>query len=68
MNDTKEWYRSRTIWAAAVAIGAGVAGMFGFPLDGIDNSALADKLLDAVTAIAGIVAILGRLSADTKIG
>ena len=38
------------------------------PVAGLDNSALADTLLQAVTAISGLVAIFGRLGARDRIG
>jgi hypothetical protein len=65
---TKPWYLSRTIWASIVTILTGVAGVTGVPLDGLDNSALTDGLLQAVSAVCGLVAIFGRLSAQHRIG
>jgi HK97 family phage prohead protease len=35
---------------------------------GLDNSALTDTLLQAVAAVAGLVAVFGRLSAKSRIG
>lgn len=68
MNDTKPWYLSRTIWASLVTIATASAGLLGVSADGIDGPALTDNILQAVTAVAGIVAILGRLSATNRIG
>lgn len=65
---TKPWYLSRTIWASVVTILTGAAGLTGLPLDGLDNSALADTLLQAISAISGLIAIFGRLSARDRIG
>ena len=42
--------------------------MLGVPLAGIDNSALTDTLLQAITAVSGLVAIFGRLEAKSRIG
>lgn len=67
MEDAKPWYMSRTIWAALVMVGATIAGGFGFALDDADTEALADALFQAVAALAGVVAILGRLGATTRI-
>lgn len=68
MITTKPWYLSRTIWASIVTILTGAAGLTGLPLDGLDGSALADTLLQAVSAISGLIAVFGRLSAKERIG
>jgi hypothetical protein len=68
MTNTKPWWQSRTVWAAAVTMLAGL-----FHLTGIELSAtLQDELVTLVTAsaeiAAGIVAFIGRLKADARIG
>lgn len=68
MTESKPWYLSRTIWASVVTIVSGAAGLTGLPLDGLDNSALTDTLLQAISAVSGLIAILGRLSAKHRIG
>lgn len=68
MTDSKPWYLSRTIWASLITIVTAAAGILGVPVAGIDNAALADTLLQAVTAISGLVAIFGRLGAQSRIG
>ena len=68
MTDSKPWYLSRTIWASLITIVTAAAGIVGVPVAGIDNSALADTLLQAITAISGLVAIFGRLGANSRIG
>lgn len=68
MTDIKPWYLSRTIWASLVTILTAVGGIAGLPLSGIDGSALTDTLLQAITAISGLLAIFGRLNASTRIG
>jgi hypothetical protein len=68
MTASKPWYLSRTIWASIITILTGTAGLTGLPLDGLDNSALTDTLLQAISAISGLVAIFGRLSAKHRIG
>lgn len=67
MTDSKPWYLSKTIWASLVAIGSAVAGMAGLPVAGLDNSALAETILQATTALSGLAAIVGRLSARSVI-
>ena len=68
MTNSKPWYLSRTIWASLITIVTAAAGILGLPVAGIDNAALADTLLQAITAISGLVAIFGRLGANSRIG
>lgn len=68
MTDIKPWYLSRTIWAALVTIGVALLGLFGLSVDGVDQPALVEGLLQAVGAVAGVVALFGRLSARSRIG
>ncbi len=68
MIDSKPWYLSRTIWASLITILTAAAAILGVPVAGIDNAALTDTLLQAITAISGLVAIFGRLGANSRIG
>ena len=67
MTSSKPWYLSRTIWASVVTILTGGAGLIGLPLGGIDSAALTDTILQAVTAVSGLIAIMGRVSAKERI-
>lgn len=68
MTLTKPWYLSRTIWASIVTVLTGVGGIIGLPTDGIDNQVLVETLLQAISAISGLVAIFGRMAATDRIG
>ena len=68
MTDTKPCYLSRTIWASIVTTLTGAAGLAGLHVGGLDSSALTDSIFQVVTAVSGVVAIFGRLSAQHKIG
>jgi hypothetical protein len=68
MTDSKPWYLSRTVWAAVVTILVALLGLLGVPTDGFDDAAFVDTLLQAATAVAGVVALLGRLAARARIG
>lgn len=68
MTDSKPWYFSRTIWAAAVTIASALCALFGLTIAEVDQSALVEGVLQTVAAIAGLVALLGRLRATTRIG
>lgn len=68
MDGYKAWYLSRTIWASVITVASAAAALIGVPVDGLDTGALTDSLLQAVTAISGIIAILGRIGATSRIG
>ncbi len=68
MTASKPWYLSRTIWASVVTVLAGAAGLSGLPLDAAHDAALVDTLLQALSAVSGLVAVFGRLSAKHRIG
>lgn len=68
MDARKPWYLSRTIWASLITIVMAAAGLLGVPVAGIDNAALTDTILQAISALSGLIAIFGRLSATDKIG
>jgi hypothetical protein len=67
MDTIKPWYLSKTIWAAAVTLGVSAAGLFGFATDTLDQSSLVETIMQLVTAVAGLVAIIGRFSANSRI-
>lgn len=67
MDGAKPWYLSRTIWASLVTVLLAFAGMLGLPVDELDGAALSDAIVQAVMAVAGVVAILGRLNARARI-
>ena len=68
MSISKPWYLSKTIWASLVTILLALGSLFGLPLSGIDSNALADTIIQALTALCGLAAIFGRLQATAKIG
>jgi hypothetical protein len=68
MDSTKPWYLSRTIWASLIGVALSLGGVLGLPVAGIDDVGLTDALLQGATAIAGLVAVFGRLSAKDRIG
>ena len=68
MTETKPWYLSRTVWASLVAIIAAACGMVGLPADAVSDPELVDAILTVVAAAAGVVSLVGRLVARTRIG
>ncbi|MDZ7822827.1 MAG: hypothetical protein U5K75_01450 [Ahrensia sp.] len=67
MQNEKPWYLSKTIWAAVISILATVATFFGVPIDEAGRQGLTDGLLQIVSAVAGVFAILGRVTANSKL-
>jgi hypothetical protein len=67
MDAIKPWYLSRTIWASIVTIVMSLAGLFGFSTAGIDASSLTDTLLQAISGLAGMAAIVARLFATHQL-
>ena len=70
--ENKPWYLSRTIWGAIAAILAAGLAAFGKHLSPDGQSVIADRAVDVAAAVAtivgGVVAIYGRVKAETKIG
>ena len=67
MTAEKPWYLSRTIWASLVTILAAAAGLVGLSVESVDQGLLTDSILQLVTAVSGLVAIVGRLRATSAI-
>ncbi|KTQ85335.1 hypothetical protein NS365_12990 [Aureimonas ureilytica] len=67
MNDTKDWWKSKTVWGALVSMGASLAALRGFELDGLSQDQLAGTLAALASAIGAAVAILGRFQARSEI-
>ena len=64
----KPWYLSKTIWASAISISCALLSLAGVPMGGVDQGALADQVLQAISALSGLAAIFGRVTAGTRIG
>lgn len=68
MTDMKPWWQSKTLWGAIVAIVSSALGLAGFELGDMDAEALTGLLTSLGAAIGGIIAIVGRLKAKSRIG
>lgn len=66
-DQTKKWYTSVTIISSILAV---VSGIFGDSLIGevLSDPSAAGAISDAITGIAGMFAIWGRVRASSKIG
>ena len=67
MIEKKPWYFSRTVWSAAVSVAATLGAMLGLPVGALDQAALTEAVLQTVAAVAGIVAIFGRVTATHQL-
>ena len=66
---TKPWWASKTIWAGIASILLGLGSLvFGWAVTPTDIADAAAQLYDLLTAILGLLAIVGRLTADKRIG
>lgn len=67
MTTTKPWYLSKTIWASLVTVMISVGSLLGLPEGMVDKEGLADAIMQVITAVTGLVAIFGGLTAAEKI-
>ncbi|MCA9327997.1 hypothetical protein KDA14_05700 [Candidatus Saccharibacteria bacterium] len=62
--NVKPWYQSKTIWSGLVVV---VLSLFGVQTTGMDFDHIAEVVMQLITAMAGIMAVYGRFSADTVV-
>jgi hypothetical protein len=67
MTETKQWWKSKTVWGGLVALGGSLAALFGLPLDGGAQDQLAEALTAGASALGAVIAILGRFQAESQI-
>ena len=68
MEDFKSIFASKTVWGAIIAVGAGIAGFFGFAIESTDQAQLAEIGVSVASMAGGLIAIFGRVKASKKIG
>ncbi|MCC0033943.1 MAG: hypothetical protein H6887_01600 [Hoeflea sp.] len=68
MTDMKAWWQSKTLWGAIVTIASSILGLAGLELGEADAETLTGLLTSLGAAIGGIIAIVGRLKAKSRIG
>lgn len=71
MKETKPAYLSRGVIGGVVAVGAVVAGLFGYEVDADTQAVVVDQGVAIATAVAtvvgGVLAIWGRIKATKRI-
>ena len=68
MNDSKQWYQSKTVWGSLIAILASLLQVAGVDFDVAGQDQLADNLVALSGAVGGLVALYGRMSAEKRLG
>ena len=63
----KPWYLSKTVWGSLVAILAALAGIFDVDLDAADQARAVDMIVQAIGALGGLIALVGRFRATQRI-
>lgn len=68
MFDSKQWYQSKTVWGALIAIMASLLQASGIDFDATGQEQAADSLVAISGAVGGLIALYGRMSADKRLG
>lgn len=67
MDETKDWWKSKTVWGAALALTGALASAFGIEIDGVADEGTVTALTAAAGAIGALIAIFGRFKARSPI-
>jgi uncharacterized membrane protein len=67
MDNVKPWWQSRAVIGGLVAFAAGVAGIFGIGVPESVQGSITDNVSAIVAAVAGLVAVYGRIKAQSRI-
>ncbi|HEX2146851.1 MAG TPA: hypothetical protein VHG11_04275 [Pseudorhizobium sp.] len=68
MDATKQWYRSKTVWGALVAVAASLLQVLGVELTPDVQNDMSDLAIALAGVIGGGISIYGRISASSMIG
>ncbi len=68
MDVMKNWYQSKTIWGALIAVAASALQLAGLEIGAQDQAELADIAVTLTGAVGGLLALYGRLVATGSIG
>ena len=64
----KSALHSKGVWGGAVAISAGLAGVLGYTVTPADQVQIVNLAAGVVSAVGGVLAIIGRIRATKRIG
>ena len=65
--NSKTWLQSKTIWGALIAIAASVAGLAGVEIEAGEQAEILDGIISLVAAGGGILAVIGRIAARSRL-
>ena len=68
MTDIKPWWQSKTLWGAIVTIAASALNLAGVDFGDADREGLVELLTTLGAAAGGVIAIVGRITAKSRIG
>ena len=68
LTENKPWYQSKTIWGGVIAVSAAVGGAFGLHIDASTQAGIVDACAVLGGGVGGLLAIVGRLMAQHKVG
>lgn len=66
-DNSKTWLQSKTIWGALIAIAASVASLAGVEIEAGEQAEILDGIISLVAAGGGILAIIGRIAARSRL-
>ena len=65
--NSKTWLQSKTIWGALIAIAASAASLAGVEIEAGEQAEILDGIISLVAAGGGILAIIGRIAARSRL-
>jgi len=66
-NMEKKWWESKAVVGGLITVCAAAVGAFGIVIDADTQDQIAEFVVVVATAIGGLLAIYGRVKADSKI-
>lgn len=68
MTNTKPWYASKGVWGGLIATGATLLNAFGIEVTPEDQNTLISGVTQMVAVGGAVVAVFGRIVANSRIG
>ena len=66
-DNSKTWLQSKTIWGALIAIAASAASLAWVEIEAGEQAEILDGIISLVAAGGGILAIIGRIAARSRL-
>ena len=66
-DNSKTWLQSKTIWGALIAIAASAASLAGVDIEAGEQAEILDGIISLVAAGGGILAVIGRIAARSRL-